>query len=146
MGTAFDVATVQPEFVGIIPRAVCQIFDTIAELKRQTSENGETEPAFLIDVQFIELYNEDLVDLLSVDRNVNIKIHENPDNGQIVIKNAATIQVNNSNEILEILRNGALNRTTGSTNMNQQSSRSHAIFSIHIRQEKFEVIFLGVVE
>jgi hypothetical protein len=78
--------------------------------------------------------------LLARDRNAAVRIQENPDNGQIVIKNAATFQVNSSDEVLNTLRIGAINRTTGSTNMNEKSSRSHAIFSLHIKQEKFEVI------
>lgn len=77
--------------------------------------------------------------MLSGDRNTNVKIHEDADTGQILIKNATKMRASLSDEILDILKIGSLNRTTGSTNMNQQSSRSHAIFSVHIRQEKFEV-------
>lgn len=39
-------------------------------------------------------------------------------------------------QTLEILKNGALNRTVAATNMNEQSSRSHAIFSLHIKQQR----------
>lgn len=86
------------------------------------------------------MYNEEFIDLLSPDRSSNIKIQESPDTGEIIIKNATTISVSSSAEILEVLCTGARGRATASTSMNQQSSRSHAIFSIHIKQEKLEVV------
>lgn len=156
MGTGFETDMINPELVGIVPRAVEQIFDTIESLKAKAKEAGDIEPTFTIEVQFIEvshgvsmfnlanyqLYNEDLIDLLAIDRTAIVKIHENPDNGQIMIKNAANVPVHSAADVLETLRAGAINRTTGSTNMNAKSSRSHAIFSLHVKQEKYEVIFL----
>lgn len=88
----------------------------------------------------LQLYNDELIDLLSSNRSSDIRIQENPDTGEIVIRNATTIPVSNSNELLDALRTGARGRTTASTKVNEQSSRSHAIFSIYIKQQKLEVI------
>lgn len=44
--------------------------------------------------------------------------------------------VASSEETLNLLRQGALSRTTGATQMNSQSSRSHAIFTLHIKQQR----------
>jgi hypothetical protein len=55
MGTAFDAITLLPEFIGIIPRAVDQIFSSIVELKQEANTSQNPEPKFTIDVQFIEV-------------------------------------------------------------------------------------------
>ncbi|KAI6218826.1 Kinesin motor domain-containing protein [Aphelenchoides fujianensis] len=140
MGTAFDAAAVPPEHVGIIPRAVDHIFHGILNRQAEARQKGDTAPSFSVDIQFVELYNEELIDLLSLERNHNVRIQEDPDTNQIVLKNTTTMPANSGEAVLEILKNGALNRTTGSTNMNQQSSRSHAIFSVHVRQDTVESV------
>ncbi|KAI6200754.1 Kinesin motor domain-containing protein [Aphelenchoides besseyi] len=140
MGTAFDAAAVPAEHIGIIPRAVEHIFNGIIQRQQEAREKGDPEPTFHVEIQFVELYNEELIDLLSIERNHNVRIQEDPETNQIVLKNTTTMSANSSESVLEILKNGALNRTTGSTNMNQQSSRSHAIFSVHVKQEKFDTI------
>jgi len=137
MGTEFG-SNIQPESVGIIPRAIEQIFDTIIYLKKNAFDKGETAPTFSVEAQFIELYNEELIDLLSFGRQTDVKLKEEA--GQVVLKNAATVSVKSPDDILEVLKKGVLSRSTASTNMNQQSSRSHAIFSIHVKQEKLEAV------
>ncbi|KAK5974589.1 hypothetical protein GCK32_019098, partial [Trichostrongylus colubriformis] len=101
---------------------------------------GILEPTFDVAVQFIELYNEEIIDLLSNDRSssLNVRIHEDA-RGEIYLHGATTKQVQDLHGTLEILKNGALNRTVAATNMNEQSSRSHAIFSLHIKQQRVVV-------
>lgn len=55
IGTAFGSEVIQPESLGVIPRAVEQIFETILSLKKQTNESDGFEPMFTINVQFIEV-------------------------------------------------------------------------------------------
>ncbi|VDK25898.1 unnamed protein product [Anisakis simplex] len=83
------------------------------------------------------MYNEDLVDLLADDRSASggLKIHEDA-NGEIYLNGVTSRAVASPHETLTILKNGALNRTTASTNMNEQSSRSHAIFTLMIKQQR----------
>jgi kinesin family protein 4/21/27 len=118
-----------------------QIFKTIAEFKSNAKESGRVEPSFTVEVQFIELYNDDLIDLLAGDRNSKITIGEDANTGQIIVKNARQMQVNTPEEALNILKIGSTHRSTGETKMNQHSSRSHAIFSVYIRQSTLEVRF-----
>jgi kinesin family protein 4/21/27 len=141
MGTSFVDAT-SLESTGIIPRAVQQIFNTIDELKRKAKESHGIEPTFTVEAQFIELYNEELVDLLAGDRNSNVKISEDANTKEIVIKNARKMQTNVPEEVMNILKIGSDNRSTAETKMNQQSSRSHAIFSLYFQQSTLEVCFL----
>lgn len=62
------------------------------------------------------------------------------------MKGVCNQTVKSPQDILNTLKSGALNRTTAATNMNQQSSRSHAIFSISIKQQRMapvDVSFSG---
>ncbi|KAG9467713.1 hypothetical protein GDO78_014431 [Eleutherodactylus coqui] len=89
-----------------------------------------------------DLYNEDILDLFDISRDPdsrhqksNIRIHEDA-NGGIYVSGASTRSVNSEAELLQLLKEGALSRTTASTQMNSQSSRSHAIFTIHLHQTR----------
>lgn len=64
------------------------------------------------------------------------RIHEDP-SGNIHLAGVEPRIVTSPEEALEYLRLGALSRTTGSTQMNTQSSRSHAIFTLYIKQQRY---------
>ncbi|XP_056603911.1 kinesin-like protein KIF21A isoform X1 [Triplophysa dalaica] len=138
MGTGFDVnGDVE---LGIIPRAVSHLFRGIEERRQGATEQGRPVPEFKINAQFLELYNEEVLDLFDSTRDVearkqksNIKIHEDA-NGGIYTVGVTTRTVSSEAEMMQCLRLGALSRTTASTQMNVQSSRSHAIFTIHLCQ------------
>lgn len=138
MGTGFDIAISQEE-EGIIPRAVAHLFDGITKRKQDAKQRNEPLPDFKVTVQFMELYNEELMDLFDFDNNKgrksNVKIHEDA-NGNIYTMGVTMKPVNSSQDTLNCLQQGALSRTTASTNMNAQSSRSHAIFTIHVKQQR----------
>jgi hypothetical protein len=63
MGTGFDVE-VQPEQVGIIPRAIHHLFEGIQDRAHQAREAGQPAPEFKIVAQFMELYNKEIIDLI----------------------------------------------------------------------------------
>ncbi|XP_026065958.1 kinesin-like protein KIF21A isoform X1 [Carassius auratus] len=139
MGTGFDV-NITDEELGIIPRAVSHLFRGIEERRKAATEQGRPVPEFKINAQFLELYNEEVLDLFDSTRDVearkqrsNIKIHEDA-NGGIYTVGVTTRTVSSEAEMMQCLRLGALSRTTASTQMNVQSSRSHAIFTIHLCQ------------
>lgn len=69
-------------------------------------------------------------------RKNSIKIHEDTQKGEIYLNDVLKIQVNSFEAIMDALKKGALTRTTAATNMNGHSSRSHAIFSILIKQQR----------
>ncbi|KHN75016.1 Kinesin-like protein KIF21A [Toxocara canis] len=138
MGTAFDMTSSMGEDeIGIIPRAMQRLFTSIEARKHDAKERGLIEPIFDVAVQFIELYNEDIVDLLADDRATSggLRIHEDA-NGEIYLNGVTSVPVTSPQETIAVLKNGALNRTTASTNMNEQSSRSHAIFTMMIKQQR----------
>ncbi|VTJ56909.1 Hypothetical predicted protein [Marmota monax] len=139
MGTGFDTVTSEEE-QGIIPRAIAHLFGGIAERKRRAQEKGVAGPEFKVSAQFLELYNEEILDLFDSTRDPdarhrrsNIKIHEDA-NGGIYTTGVTSRLINSQEELIQCLKQGALSRTTASTQMNVQSSRSHAIFTIHLCQ------------
>ncbi|KAM8757329.1 kinesin-like protein KIF21B isoform 5-T5 [Acanthopagrus schlegelii] len=139
MGTGFDVNLSQQE-QGIIPRAVHQLFEGIQNRRERAQETGSQPPEFKVSAQFLELYNEEILDLFdgsrdpdSRSRKSNIKIHEDA-SGSIYTTGVTSRLVHTEEELLQCLKLGALSRTTASTQMNAQSSRSHAIFTIHLCQ------------
>ncbi|KYN43098.1 Kinesin-like protein KIF21A [Trachymyrmex septentrionalis] len=135
MGTGFDVE-VDETIVGIIPRAIKHLFDGIADKQKRARERAQMPPEFKITAQFLELYNEDLKDLLEPGGpRGGARIHEDT-MGNIHLAGVEPRVVTSPEQTLEYLRLGALSRTTGSTQMNTQSSRSHAIFTLYIKQQR----------
>lgn len=134
MGTGLDIAG-NPHERGIIPRAVDHLFDGVKQRQAEAHAAGKPVPDFKVNAQFLELYNEEIIDLLSEERTKQsqIRIREDADGGMYLM-GSTTKPVTSVMEALACLKQGALSRTTGSTQMNAQSSRSHAIFTLHIKQ------------
>ncbi|KAL0888998.1 hypothetical protein Bca101_012981 [Brassica carinata] len=106
---------------GIIRRSVRDVFERI-----QTISDRE----FLIRVSYMEIYNEEINDLLAVE-NQRLQIHEHLERGVFVDGLTEEI-VNDAEQILNLLDSGEVNRHFGETNMNVHSSRSHTIFRMVI--------------
>lgn len=121
--------------MGIIPRAVSMIFGRC----RQVKEDRMGSWNYNIKGSFIELYNEDLIDLLGTDEGGarrEVQIREDKD-GHIIWGGLREVSVKNANEVMGLLRKGTSMRRTNETDMNAQSSRSHAIFSLTLTQKKY---------
>ncbi|CAD6945817.1 unnamed protein product [Tilletia controversa] len=120
--------------IGIIPRAVAQIF---AGIRQNQSRSGAIQ--YTMKVSFIEIYNEDLIDLLAVqdgDSRPLVQIREGK-NGQIMWQGLREVKVSGVADVMNHLLQGSSSRRTDQTDMNAQSSRSHAIFSLTLLQRKF---------
>uniref|UniRef100_A0A8C9Z4G6 Kinesin-like protein n=1 Tax=Sander lucioperca TaxID=283035 RepID=A0A8C9Z4G6_SANLU len=114
---------------GIIPRTLHQIFEKL-------SENG-TE--FSVKVSLLEIYNEELFDLLSPSDDVNerLQLFDDPRNKRgVVVKGLEEVTVHNKDEVYQILERGSAKRRTASTLMNAYSSRSHSVFSVTIHMKE----------
>ncbi|KAI8646561.1 P-loop containing nucleoside triphosphate hydrolase protein [Parasitella parasitica] len=118
------------EHVGIVPRFADNLFSWIDYQKNQHNNNA----LYHVKVSFLELYNEDIKDLLnSNNKNACITIRENT-NGHISWSGVQEEYIQGSADLLSCLSRGSIARTTASTDMNASSSRSHAIFSISLIQ------------
>ncbi|XP_012889776.1 PREDICTED: kinesin-like protein KIF11 [Dipodomys ordii] len=114
---------------GIIPRTLHQIFEKL-------SANG-TE--FSVKVSLLEIYNEELFDLLNPSSDVSerLQMFDDPRNKRaVIIKGLEEITVHNKDEVYQILEKGAAKRTTAATLMNAYSSRSHSVFSVTIHMKE----------
>eukprot|EP00899_Mesostigma_viride_P027813 jgi/Mesvir1/8216/Mv12506-RA.2 len=111
-----------PELRGIIPNAFVHIFDEI-----DMSEDKE----FLVRASFLEIYNEEIRDLLGKNSQKSMELKENVDTG-VYVRDLTSFVVKGAKEINNVLQVGKKNRTVGATLMNQDSSRSHSIFTITI--------------
>lgn len=128
---------------GLIPQVMGALFNKIETLKHQTE--------FQLHVSFIEILREEVRDLLdsasesksvvanghagkvAVPGKSPIQIRE-ASNGVITLAGSTEVAVSTLQEMAACLEQGSLCRATGSTNMNNQSSRSHAIFTITLEQ------------
>ncbi|CAO1366456.1 unnamed protein product [Diamesa serratosioi] len=128
MGTAFDGDFENPG-IGVIPRAIDDIFKTV--------ESMLDEYNVTVSCSFMELYQENLYDLLSSKprEHTICDIREDGVRG-ILINGLSDIPVHSRKDSTELLMNGVKGRATGATAMNAQSSRSHAIFTIKIKSIK----------
>ncbi|XP_058459454.1 kinesin-like protein Klp68D [Malaya genurostris] len=106
---------------GIIPRAFEQIW---AHINRSQNMN------FLVAVSYLEIYMEELRDLLKPNTSSPLELRERE--GSIVVPNLHSVLCKSVEDMLNVMHMGNKNRTVGFTNMNEHSSRSHAIFLIKI--------------
>lgn len=75
MGTGFDLENIDdtdPAAIGIIPRAIHQLFDGIQSIKQQSLDVGDPSPHFVVTAQFLELYNEEIIDLFDTANDYSI--------------------------------------------------------------------------
>lgn len=124
MGTA--------EQPGLIPRTCEDLFERIAQAHQETPNIS-----YNVRVSYFEVYNEHVRDLLMPVNPAQppyyLKIRESPTEGPYV-KDLTEVPVRNIGEILRYMRVGDASRTTASTKMNDTSSRSHAVFTIMLKQ------------
>jgi len=114
---------------GIIPRSFGQIFQHVAE-------NPDTQ--FLIRASYLEIYEEQIRDLLRGDKtSQRLELHERPDTG-VYVKDLTSFVCKSMGEMERVMRVGNQNRIVGATDMNEHSSRSHAIFMITIEQQQLK--------
>jgi len=107
---------------GVIPNSFDHIFSHIAK-----SENQQ----YLVRASYLEIYLEDVRDLLAKDQTKNLELKERPDTG-IYVKDLSSFVCKSVSEIEHVMAVGNQNRSVGKTEMNEHSSRSHAIFIITV--------------
>eukprot|EP00982_Pelagococcus_subviridis_P000449 3727-Pelagococcus_subviridis.AAC.1 len=115
---------------GIIPNAFETIFADI-------DAGDGTNKNFLVRASYLEIYNEDVRDLLGKDQKKPCQLKEHPDTG-VYVKDLTTFVVKSVEEIEKVLAVGKKNRSVGATAMNADSSRSHSIFTITIETSEVE--------
>jgi len=118
-----------PDAAGIIPRVLHSLF---AKLEGEESENS-------VKCSFIELYNEELRDLLSVDDTVKLKIFDdNSKKGHsaTLVQGMEESHIKSASKGLQLLREGSHKRQVAATKCNDLSSRSHTVFTVTVYMKR----------
>ncbi|KAK7195679.1 kinesin [Novymonas esmeraldas] len=122
----------QQQLLGIVPRLVRELF---AELHRKRER--DSSHSFRVEVEYYEIYREKVMDLLGSSSGggsgVELRVRHSKANGPYV-ENLKRMHVEDEREVLRLLRLGNMHRHTAATAMNDRSSRSHAIFVLHLVQ------------
>jgi len=111
---------------GIIPRVIHDLFDMI-----QQKETDDPASTYRVHVQFLEIYGEDIRDLLDPTKTSKVTIRETA-GGEVFVSGAREEVVSSAAQMMKTLDDGTRHRMTASTLMNVSSSRSHAIFTVFI--------------
>lgn len=129
-----------PEQPGLIPRTCQGLFERI-EVEQNSSIT------YNVHVSYFEVYNEHVRDLL-VPRTTpptHLKIRESKSDG-VYVQNLTDSQVKSYEDIVRLMKTGDLNRTTASTKMNDTSSRSHAVFTLTLKQIQHDIASDSTIE
>ncbi|KAI0407730.1 kinesin heavy chain [Xylaria palmicola] len=116
---------------GIIPKICQDMFERINHLQQDKNTRCTVE------VSYLEIYNERVRDLLNPSTKGNLKVREHPSTGPYV-EDLAKLVVGSFQEIENLMDEGNKARTVAATNMNETSSRSHAVFTLILTQKTFD--------
>ncbi|KAI9265572.1 hypothetical protein BY458DRAFT_513324 [Sporodiniella umbellata] len=109
---------------GIIPMTCSELFDRISDSHDLT---------YRVEVSYIEIYNEKVHDLLNPKNKGNLKVREHPSTGPYV-EDLSRLVVKSFDDINHLMDEGNKARTVAATQMNETSSRSHAVFTVFLTQ------------
>ncbi len=127
MGSAVDGSEIA-EDSGIVQRVAHHLFEHITTARGVGTECG-------LQCSYMEIYNEEIIDLLDSDSSKTVTVRENADGGQ-TISGIQTVPVPDVAALGKVLSTGAAARSVGSTKMNAVSSRSHAVFTLTLEQTR----------
>ncbi|CAF0877869.1 unnamed protein product [Adineta steineri] len=121
--TGGNILSIGEKDFGIVPRAVKTIFDTIRNRK---------DSQITISASYLEIYKDDIIDLLGVnDKDLDVR---DDAAGNTIVIGASEHTCHSIEDVVGLLKKGSNVRHTGATQMNDESSRSHAIFTLYIEQ------------
>ncbi|XP_047442585.1 kinesin-like protein KIF1A isoform X3 [Mugil cephalus] len=115
---------------GIIPLLCEDLFTKI-------SDNTDNSMSYSVEVSYMEIYCERVRDLLNPKNKGNLRVREHPLMGPYV-EDLSKLAVTSYNDIQDLMDSGNKARTVAATNMNETSSRSHAVFNIIFTQKRLD--------
>ncbi|XP_047521680.1 kinesin-like protein unc-104 isoform X12 [Pieris napi] len=115
---------------GIIPQ-ICK--DLFRRIRQTTSE----DLTYSVEVSYMEIYCERVRDLLNPKNKGNLRVREHPALGPYV-EDLSKLAVMSYQDIYDLIDEGNKARTVAATNMNETSSRSHAVFTIFFTQQRYD--------
>jgi hypothetical protein len=146
-GTDGAGAVNDPEAQGLIPRVLQRIFQRVTDETNGTLIDADTpedkkpcDVQFVVKCSYLEIYNETVADLLApagttnAERNAPV-IREHDKKG-IFVEGLTEAVVTNAEETYDLFTKGSFNRRVGMTEMNRESSRSHAVFTVSLESKR----------
>ncbi|KAI0722047.1 kinesin-domain-containing protein [Cerioporus squamosus] len=118
---------------GIIPLTCSELFARVEQKKA-----ADPHINFTVEVSYIEIYNEKVRDLLNPKNTGNLRVREHPSLGPYV-EDLSKLMVNSYDEMMTLMDEGNKARTVAATNMNETSSRSHAVFTLLLTMKRHDV-------
>nr|XP_020486722.1 kinesin-like protein KIF1A isoform X4 [Labrus bergylta] len=115
---------------GIIPLLCEDLFTKIID-------NTDNSMSYSVEVSYMEIYCERVRDLLNPKNKGNLRVREHPLMGPYV-EDLSKLAVTSYNDIQDLMDSGNKARTVAATNMNETSSRSHAVFNIIFTQKRLD--------
>ncbi|XP_036376878.1 kinesin-like protein KIF1A isoform X16 [Megalops cyprinoides] len=116
---------------GIIPQLCEDLFTKIND------SNNDNSMSYSVEVSYMEIYCERVRDLLNPKNKGNLRVREHPLMGPYV-EDLSKLAVTSYNDIQDLMDSGNKARTVAATNMNETSSRSHAVFNIIFTQKRHD--------
>uniref|UniRef100_A0A8C1GKR4 plus-end-directed kinesin ATPase n=1 Tax=Cyprinus carpio TaxID=7962 RepID=A0A8C1GKR4_CYPCA len=116
---------------GIIPLLCEDLFTKI------NGKNTDNNMSYSVEVSYMEIYCERVRDLLNPKNKGNLRVREHPLLGPYV-EDLSKLAVTSYNDIQDLMDSGNKARTVAATNMNETSSRSHAVFNIIFTQKRYD--------
>ncbi|KAK6986889.1 carboxy-terminal kinesin 2-like isoform X2 [Biomphalaria glabrata] len=111
--------------LGMIPRAVKQIFKTSSDLSSKGWQ-------YVMQASMLEIYNETIRDLLGKARDEKLEIKMIKGDNDVHVPNLTIFEVKNEDQVLGLLRKASENRAVAETKCNEHSSRSHSVFQLRL--------------
>ncbi|XP_013979234.1 kinesin-like protein KIF1A isoform X17 [Salmo salar] len=116
---------------GIIPLMCEDLFTKFND------SNNDNSKSYSVEVSYMEIYCERVRDLLNPKNKGNLRVREHPLMGPYV-EDLSKLAVTSYNDIQDLMDSGNKARTVAATNMNETSSRSHAVFNIIFTQKRHD--------
>eukprot|EP00500_Bicosoecida_sp_ms1_P004079 CAMPEP_0203807608 /NCGR_PEP_ID=MMETSP0115-20131106/1163_1 /ASSEMBLY_ACC=CAM_ASM_000227 /TAXON_ID=33651 /ORGANISM="Bicosoecid sp, Strain ms1" /LENGTH=1421 /DNA_ID=CAMNT_0050716291 /DNA_START=31 /DNA_END=4293 /DNA_ORIENTATION=+ len=136
-GDAGGAAAFHGTELGLVPRVCAEVFE-----RARRDRTCRTS----IEVQFVEIYNERAYNLLDTGRETGLshtgakRLKSGKITASVYTLAAPKVAVSRLSQCLDVMRRGLAQRTSHSTKMNERSSRSHAVFIIHVTQSQYESV------
>ncbi|CDZ98625.1 kinesin-like protein [Phaffia rhodozyma] len=120
---------------GIIPLVCEELFKRAEQAKSKIKEDDHY--GYSVEVSYVEIYNEKVRDLLNPKNKGNLKVREHPSLGPYV-EDLSKLVVSSYDDIMNLMDEGNKARTVAATQMNETSSRSHAVFTLVLTQKTYD--------
>jgi hypothetical protein len=103
-----------------------------AKMDDMKNADPDADVKVMVTASYLEIYNEDVKDLLNPSKSKVLKLRENREQG-VYVEDLCELIVKDASELYRLMMQGNAVRKVAATNMNESSSRSHSVFTIKVR-------------